>query len=146
MRKSYFPGYSSDFLSWQRLGVGVNNSYVFFSRLTRFRIIPMIISVDKIVEKRAKRIKGYLRLRGVVQLEQIGSTGFLSSLLGGLLGGFLSLSGSLGSFMIVLFLPEIIISLCKSSRMSQNKIFKDEGKMNDLAAYRWCRVGFAERA
>ena len=63
------------------------------------------------VEKGAKGIKGYLRLRAVVQFKQLGSTGFLPLLIGGFLGGFLGFSGPLGSFMIICFLPKIIVSL-----------------------------------
>ena len=71
----------------------------------------MIISVNKMVEKGAKRIKGYRRHRDAVQRRQLRSTGLLSFLLGGLLGGFLRPLGPLGSFMIIFFLPEVIISL-----------------------------------
>ena len=38
----------------------------------------MIINVNKIVEKGAKGIKSYLRLRVVVQFKQLGSTWFFS--------------------------------------------------------------------
>ena len=71
----------------------------------------MIVNVNKMVEKGAKRVKGYLRLRGVVQREQLRSARFLSFLLGGLLGGFLGPPGPLGSFMIIFFLPKVVISL-----------------------------------
>ena len=71
----------------------------------------MIINVNKMVEKGAKRIKGYLRLRVVVQFKQLGSTGFLSPLLGGSLGGFLGFPGPFGSFMVIFLLPKVIISL-----------------------------------
>ena len=64
------------------------------------------------VEKRAKRIKGHLRLRGVLQLKQFGSVGLLSPLLfGGSPGGFLGLPSSLCSLMVIFFLPEVVISL-----------------------------------
>ena len=79
--------------------------------MTGPRVILMIINVNKMVEKGAKGIKGYLRLRDVVQFKQLGSTGLLPLLLGGSLGGFLGFPGPLGSFMIVCFLPKIIISL-----------------------------------
>ena len=72
----------------------------------------MIINVNKVIEKGAKRVEGYLRLRGVIQLKQFRSVGLLSLLLlGGFPCSFLGLPGSLGSFMVILFLPKIIINL-----------------------------------
>ena len=71
----------------------------------------MIINVNKIVEKGAKRIKSYLRLKAVGQFKQLGSTGFLPILLGGSLGGFLGSPGPFGSFMVVFLFPKIISSL-----------------------------------
>ena len=71
----------------------------------------MIVNVNKMVEKGAKRVKGYLRLRGVIQRKQIRSVGFLPFLFGGFLGGFLAPPGPLVSFMIIFLLPEVIISL-----------------------------------
>ena len=62
------------------------------------------------VEKGAKRVKGYLRLRAVVQFKHLRSTGFLSLLLSGSLGGFLGLPGPFGNFMVI-FLPPEVISL-----------------------------------
>ena len=71
----------------------------------------MIISVNKKVEKGAKRIKSYLRLRAVIQFKQLRSTGFLLVLPGGSLGGFLGSPGPFGSFMVVFLFPKIIFSL-----------------------------------
>ena len=99
------------FLSWQGLGVEGNDSYLFFESLTGPRVILMIVNVNKMVEKGAKRVKGYLRLRGVVQLKQFRSTGLLSLLLGGSLGGFLGFPGPFCSFMVIFFLPKVVISL-----------------------------------
>ena len=76
--------------------------------MTGPRVILMIVNVNKMVEKGAKRVKGNLRLRVVIQLKQLRSVGLLSFLFGSFLGGFL---GPLGSFMIIFFIPEIIISL-----------------------------------
>ena len=78
----------------------------------------MIVNVNKMVEKGAKRVKGYLRLRGVVQLKQLRSTGLLYPLLGGFLGSFLGLPGPFRSFMIIFLLPKVIISLSKLSRLN----------------------------
>ena len=71
----------------------------------------MIINVNKMVEKGAKGIKGYLRLRAAVQFKQLGSTGFLPLLLGGSLGGFLGFPRPLGSFMIIFLFPKVRLSL-----------------------------------
>ena len=69
-----------------------------------------MISVNKIVKKLAKGVKGYLRLRSIIiKLQQIFSGAFLlllrspSRLLGGYGGG----SGFLGGFVIVLGFPKI---------------------------------------
>ena len=67
----------------------------------------MIISVNKMVEKGAKGIKGYLRLRVVVQFKLFRSTGFLPLLL----GGFLGFPCPFSSFMTIFLLPEVIFSL-----------------------------------
>ena len=72
----------------------------------------MIISVNKVVKKGAKRVKGYLQLRGVLQLKHVRSAGLLPYFLDGdFPGGFLGLPGFLCSLMIVLNLPKIITSL-----------------------------------
>ena len=71
----------------------------------------MIVNVNKVVEKGAKRVKGYLRLRRVVQCKQLRSVGLLSFLLRGFLSDFFGSPGPLGSFMIIFFLPEDVISL-----------------------------------
>jgi hypothetical protein len=70
------------------------------------------------IEKGAKGVKGYLRLRTVVEFKHIGSTWFLLIFLAGFLGGFLGSPGLLGSFMIIFLFPKIRFSLWKSSKLS----------------------------
>ena len=74
------------------------------------RVILIIVGVNKMFEKRAKRVKGYLRLRGIIQIKKIRGAWFLFSL-GGLLGGFLGSPGLLGSFMIIFLFPKVRLSL-----------------------------------
>ena len=74
----------------------------------------MVISVNKMIKKLAKGVKGYLRLRGVIQINQIRGAWFLlflGRLLDGFLGGFLGSPGLLGSFMIICLLPKIRLIL-----------------------------------
>ena len=72
----------------------------------------MIISVNKVIEKGAKRVEVYLRIRGVIQLKQFRSVGLLPFFLGGgSPGGLLGIPGFLWSLMIILFLPKFVISL-----------------------------------
>ena len=71
----------------------------------------MIINVNKMVEKGAKRVKGYRRLTAIIQFKQLRSIGLLSPLLGGCLGGFLGLPGPFRGFMVIFFLLEVVISL-----------------------------------
>ena len=59
--KPYFPGYDSKFLSWQMGWVG-GNSYLFFHGLTGPCVVLTMISVNKIIKKLAKGVKGYLQL------------------------------------------------------------------------------------
>ena len=78
------------------------------------RVILIIVSVNKMIEKQAKRVKGYLRLRGAIQTKHIRGAWFLlflGGLLGGFLGGFLDSPGLLGSFMIILVFPKVRLSL-----------------------------------
>jgi hypothetical protein len=71
MRKSYFPGHSSDFLPRQRLGVGGNYSYLFLNCLAVSRVLLKGINVNKINGKRVRRVKDYLFfiIRSVIQFE-----------------------------------------------------------------------------
>ena len=78
------------------------------------RVVLIIVSVNKMVEKQAKRVKGYLRLRGVIQLKQIRGAWlllFLGGLLEGFPDGFLGSPGLLSSFMIILLFPKVRLSL-----------------------------------
>ena len=68
------------------------------------RVVLALVSVNKVVKKQAKRVKGYLRLRNIIQLEHIRSSCFLLRFPGHLLGGGSSL---LGSFMIIFGLPKV---------------------------------------
>ena len=52
-------------------------------------------------------VKGYLRLRAVVEFKQPGSTRFLLLLLGGFLGS----PGLFGGFMVIFLFPKIRVSL-----------------------------------
>ena len=71
----------------------------------------MIISVNKMIEKGAEGIKGYLRLRTVVQTKHLGSSQFLLILFGGSLDGFRFGPGLLGSFMVIFLVPKFRFSL-----------------------------------
>ena len=78
------------------------------------RVILIIVSVNKMIEKQAKRVKGYLRLRGVIQTKHIKGAWFLlflGGLLGGFLGGFLDNPGFLGSFRIILLFTKVRLRL-----------------------------------
>jgi len=59
------------------------------------------------IEKGAKGVKGYLRLKTVVQLKHTGSTGLLLAFLAVFLGGFLSSPGLFSSFVVIFCLPKI---------------------------------------
>ena len=63
------------------------------------------------IEKGAKGVKGYLRLRTVVRLKHTGSTWLLLAFLAVFLGGFLGSPGLVGSFMIICLLPKIRLIL-----------------------------------
>ena len=78
------------------------------------RVILIIVSVNKMIEKQAKRVKGYLRLRGVIQTKQIRGAWFLlflGGLLGGFLGSFLDSPSLLSSLMIIRRFPKVRFSL-----------------------------------
>ena len=93
----------------------------------------MIISVNKMVEKGAKRIKGYLRLRGVIQIQQFRGAGFLfplGGLLGGFPGGFLSSPGLLSSLMIILSFPKVGLSVQRLLRIELVRYLNDEVKIS----------------
>ena len=118
VRKPYLPDHSSNFLSWQRLWVWGNNSYLFITRLAGLRIILMAISVNKIIEKRAKRIKDYLRLVIFTQVQHIIGGWFLLILL----QGFSLSPDFLSCLLIILLVPKGRSSLYKSQ---EDKGFAD---------------------
>ena len=51
MRKSYFPGHSADFLSWQRLGVGGKDSYLISLATACPSVLLLMISVNKMIKE-----------------------------------------------------------------------------------------------
>ena len=85
------------------------------------------------IEKRAKRVKGYLRLRGVIQIKHIRGAWFLLSLgglLGGFPGGFLGSPGLLSGLMIILRFPKIRLSLQRLLMVELVKYLNDEVKIS----------------
>ena len=74
-------------------------------------VILIIINVNKMIEKGAKGVKGYLRLRTVVQLKHTGSTWLLLAFLDSFVGGSLGSPGLFGSFMVIFLFPKIRVSL-----------------------------------
>ena len=75
------------------------------------RVTLIIVSVNKVVKKLAKGVKGYLRLRSSIQLKHVRCRFLLLGLPGRSLGGYGSGSSLLGSFMIILSLPKVRFGL-----------------------------------
>ena len=79
------------------------------------RVILAIVSVNKVVEKQAKRVKGYLRLRGFVQLKQTRGAWFLLRPPDGLFGDFRGSPSLFGSLMVIFGFLEVRFSLRKNN-------------------------------
>ena len=80
--------------------------------MTGPRVVLAIVSVNKVIKKLAKGVKGYLQLRIIVKFQQVLSSAlFLLGPPGRLLGGYGGGSGLLGGFMIILGFPEVRFGL-----------------------------------
>ena len=89
------------------------NSYLFFHGLTGPSVVLVMISVNKIIKKLAKGVKGYLRLRSIVKFHHVfsGALLLLFGPPGHFLGGYGGDSCFLGSFVVIFNLPEVRFGL-----------------------------------